>query len=874
VKNGGWRPLARRIADGLDVDWRSLERQTASASARTVLRVLEDAVRPADARAQDAARLPHTWIERVATLLAAIALLQVALALGPLTERPSTPSIAPTSHGLRLATLAIHACGGIVLFLAGARNRSARALGGVYLGVAAAFASGVAVPAAWLPDGVAGVVAGIMHFPADLALAAGAWYFILTFPPLEPGAALQRVTRVAAAVVAVVIAGLAAANVAIQLVDADSGLYSALNVVSRRNMHSRYWSIYFLSIAASVPLALARLRYGYVAARAQVRRFLLALTTGFAPLTILSIAGASSRAGFTLVTNPAVVPAETIAVFAGLWALPVTTGTALLSTRILPTRSLVRRSLQYALARWTLAAAIVVPIVGAARVALENRHRTIDAFLAGGGSIWLSLAVGSIALAIARPHLLQFIDWVFQRHRADPRALVASLASSIRRQTNAQRIAELLLESIEAACHPKNAAVLVRAAGSGVLAAIAGDAAPIPLDSAIGGLLAASPTSLVVDSTSDDAVVDLLPAAERAALAAWAVLVPIYAEGDALVGAACVGPPRAADAYTPDDIATIETLAASAGHALGQRLGVAGGADAATSVPGQECERCGRIAAHVDVACACGGALAGSSLPPRLGGFTLLRRLGRGGMGVVYEARDEALQRSVALKALPEVGPDEIARVQNEARLMATLQHPGIAVVFGLETFRSMPVLVVEMLAGGTLQDRLRTGALPAAEVAALARPLADALDYLHAAGILHRDLKPSNVGFTASGQPKVFDLGVAVKADADRVAGGTLLYLSPDAVADDRPDRMADLWAFAVLLCEAWVGGHPLAGLPIDEQLAHLKRGTLWAHASQRCPDDARLKAVFARALDPDASRRFRTAAEFARALAVETPP
>jgi hypothetical protein len=119
------------------------------------LRVLEDAVRPADARAQDAGALPHTWIERVATLLAAIALLQVALALGPLTERPSTPSIAPTSHGLRLATLAIHACGGIVLFLAGARNRSARALGGVYLGVAAAFASGVAVPAAWLPDGVA-----------------------------------------------------------------------------------------------------------------------------------------------------------------------------------------------------------------------------------------------------------------------------------------------------------------------------------------------------------------------------------------------------------------------------------------------------------------------------------------------------------------------------------------------------------------------------------------------------------------------------------------------------------------------------------------------------------------------------------------------
>ena len=281
--------------------------------------------------------------------------MQVALAITPLTDVPSTLSSAPTSHGIRMATMAINAAGGIVLFLAGARNRSARALGGVYLGVAAAFVGGVAVPAAWLPHAMQAVTGGILRFPADLALPAGVWYFILTFPPLEEGAALQRITRLAAAGAALVIAGLFVANLAMPYMPPDdSGLYRALDAVNRRNLRSRYWPIYFLLIAISVPLALARLRYGYVAAREQVRRFILALMTGFAPVTILSIVGASSRAGAAFVTRPAVLPIATATVFAGLWTLPVTTGTALLSTRILPTRSLVadRCSTRWHDGRW------------------------------------------------------------------------------------------------------------------------------------------------------------------------------------------------------------------------------------------------------------------------------------------------------------------------------------------------------------------------------------------------------------------------------------------------------------------------------------------------------------------------------------------
>jgi non-specific serine/threonine protein kinase/serine/threonine-protein kinase len=200
---------------------------------------------------------------------------------------------------------------------------------------------------------------------------------------------------------------------------------------------------------------------------------------------------------------------------------------------------------------------------------------------------------------------------------------------------------------------------------------------------------------------------------------------------------------------------------------------------------------------------------------------------------------------------------------------MAALQHSNIATVFAVEAFRRMPVLVVEYLAGGTLQDRIRARAMPAAEVRDLGITLADALVYLHGSGVLHRDLKPSNVGFTAAGTPKLFDLGVAARAGVDYAAGGTLLYLAPEAFVSDRPEPDSDLWALALLLAEAWIGRHPLAGLGGAEQMVQLKNGTLWESARSRdlIPDDA-LAPFFARALHRDRSQRFPDAGAFAAAL------
>jgi serine/threonine protein kinase len=225
-----------------------------------------------------------------------------------------------------------------------------------------------------------------------------------------------------------------------------------------------------------------------------------------------------------------------------------------------------------------------------------------------------------------------------------------------------------------------------------------------------------------------------------------------------------------------------------------------------------------------------------ASLPRRLAGkFEVIRRLGAGGMGVVYLARDTALGRDVALKTLPAPRDGSVARLRDEARAMAALNQGSLATIYGLEVWRRTPVLVVEYLSGGTLADRLAHDSLPQAEVLTLGIRLAEALTYMHERGLQHRDVKPSNIGLTADGMTKLLDFGLS--ADAGTLAG-TPAYLPPEALDGAPPDTAVDLWGLSAVLLRA--GG-------------------------DRCGD---LTAFFERALAPARDDRFQSAAEIREAL------
>ena len=242
------------------------------------------------------------------------------------------------------------------------------------------------------------------------------------------------------------------------------------------------------------------------------------------------------------------------------------------------------------------------------------------------------------------------------------------------------------------------------------------------------------------------------------------LIVPLSSSRGETVALFVLGPKRSGLLYTRDEEQAVTAFTAATALALENVVGLGDrtwGLDAAEE-PAGECHRCGYVALRAEGLCACRRPLAPAAIPYEFAGkFRLNRVLGEGGMGVVYRATDLALDRQVALKTLPRLGSEALLRLRREARSMAGFLHPNLALIFGAETWRGVPILVVEYLAGGSLASRLGEPMAPR-EVLCLGMDLAGALEAMHDKGLLHRDVKPSNIGFTGGGVPKLLDFGLA----------------------------------------------------------------------------------------------------------------
>src|SRR5436309_1677692 len=227
----------------------------------------------------------------------------------------------------------------------------------------------------------------------------------------------------------------------------------------------------------------------------------------------------------------------------------------------------------------------------------------------------------------------------------------------------------------------------------------------------------------------------------------------------------------------------------------------------------------------------------------KVGPYEIVAPLGAGGMGEVYRARDSKLGREVTLKLLPPLfatDDDRVARFKREAQLLASLNHPHIGAIYGFEEAGNVPALVLELVEGDTLDDRVRRGPLPLSAALAVAQQIADALDAAHGAGIIHRDLKPSNIKITPSGVVKVLDFGLAKASGADgstpdlsksptMTAGGTLggvilgtaAYMSPEQARGQPVDKRTDVWAFGCVLFEMLTGSSAFVRETVTDTIA-----------------------------------------------------
>jgi serine/threonine protein kinase len=270
----------------------------------------------------------------------------------------------------------------------------------------------------------------------------------------------------------------------------------------------------------------------------------------------------------------------------------------------------------------------------------------------------------------------------------------------------------------------------------------------------------------------------------------------------------------------------------------------------------------------------------------KVGLYTIVRELGRGGMGRVYLASDERLGRTVALKALAPhlVGnPSQRERLRREARAAAGLTHPGICTVYALEEIEGELYIASEFVDGHTLGEEIRSGRLPATgEILRTARDLADALASAHAKGVVHRDLKPDNVMRTADGRLKILDFGLARIDAPDRVAPvtlathvgmviGTPAYMAPEQITGQPVDARADVFAFGVLVYEYACGVHPFVGSTTLATVARVLESDARPIAA-RCPEiSSGLADIVSRCLRKAPPERYGSAAEIAAALTAE---
>ena len=269
--------------------------------------------------------------------------------------------------------------------------------------------------------------------------------------------------------------------------------------------------------------------------------------------------------------------------------------------------------------------------------------------------------------------------------------------------------------------------------------------------------------------------------------------------------------------------------------------------------------------------------------------YRISEKIGSGGMGVVYRARDERLKRDVALKVLPELvarDAERMVRFEREAQVLASLNHPNIASIYGLEESEGICALLMELVEGPPLADRLKSGPIPIEEALPIARQIAEALEAAHERGIIHRDLKPANIKVTPEGTVKVLDFGLAKALESQSSTGnisdanisdsptlssaatqagvilGTAAYMSPEQARGKPVDKRADVWAFGCVLYEVLTGKKVFEGETVSDVLAAVIRAEAdWAALPVATPP--KIRRLLARSLNKDSKQRLRDIGE-----------
>lgn len=604
-------------------------------------------------------------------------------------------------------------------------------------------------------------------------------------------------------------------------------------------------------LAALVTLGVRFARMQDVNTRRRIKLIFLALLPGSAAFVLGFFAETAAR----LLHTPATIIGSAIFAY------------AVIRHRLFNVRVLVRRSLQYALAKGTLLTVMSLPVIALGAFLWVHRGESLATLLTGTPAFYVLLILPLVLVIRFRKRLLEALDRRFFREQYDARHLLLHVVSIIRGGSDMLGLSRAALDEIDRALHPKHislwqldpdAAALHRGFSRGEIETF--ELEPLPRNSTLATLLSTDDDPLDVYSRHTRAFLQRLPEPERQWLARSEanLIVPLLIE-KRLVGLMVLGERKSEEPYSREDRELLRTLGAQLAFTLDYtRLKQSPSlvwSPSTSSAPIhlhmsdvlQLCPRCGRCYAPEETKCETDD----SSLVPESGvprmiedKYVITRLLGRGGMGSVYLATQTRLNRPVAIKVLLShlVGSASMrTRFEREARIVARLRHPAIVTIHDFGVLPSgHAYLVMEHLDGETLRKTIMSGAQSFDSVIALLRPVFDAVDAAHRAGVVHRDLKPENIMIVRDHDgrltPRVLDFGLAKMTgpigenDATQVQSGqsagvvgTLMYMAPEVLSGQLADAKADQYSLAIIAYELLAGEHPL-GMATD--LASVVRG------------------------------------------------
>jgi eukaryotic-like serine/threonine-protein kinase len=871
------------------------------------------------------------WIRLLLALTALKLLGGVAgFAWGPVVAQPIGDQTV-FSPFVRCLILLAFATAGLFLLSTGTEDRRAVALGSFFFLLAAAFANRPLLAAAQAGSrGLAWPALFLYVLPSDAFLPYFFWTFSQEFPNSVSSFKVQRLLAIGRK--AALWAGIAGLiwqvfRLAKVWVQTKPPVTPALLAPAKPSYE--YYGPLLLLVTLAFVVLLWR-TWGAAGKEGQrARLFVTGLVAGLAPLFLEIVLELIPpyKAFFDASDHREVL--GKLLIFPSLVAALAITAYSVLVGEVLNVKLIARKALQYALARFSAIGLALVPLAALVAYLYRQREQKLQNIFSGAP---LLLLVGAAFVGMAalryRKTLLDSIDRHFFREQYDARQTLTLLVERIRATHGVSDLANLLCREVDLALHPESVSLMAFEPRSGLLADPKVRGRRLDASSSLAALIASASDPLPVNLEDLRSPLVKLPENERYWLvdSGFRLLVPILARDGSLLGLIGLGEKKSGLPFFREDRQLLRAIASNAAWVLELELSrsigssqrswqeptageaslpfpdpVAAGAELA-----RECPNCGKLYPSYTVFCtACSRRLEPSHVPFVLPGkFRFERRIGTGGMGVVYRGMDLALGRAVAVKTLRRVSPEDAMRLRREARTAAAVSHRNLAPVYGMETWQGTPMLVMELLEGGTLAQRVEKSRLEAAEMVTLGIAMAEALEHLHASDILHRDIKPSNIGYAKDGLPKLMDFGIArvmfdlrrdmevpsaddrdddsvllaptsiwnrtaTSMTASKQLVGTLSYLSPEALNGQPADTSFDLWSLAIVLYECLIGRKIFTGGDMHQLMNRIRNGRVPDFA-QACPEHEELLGEFFRsALHKSITRRPASARELKERLA-----